>query len=193
MARDAVLGVRQHRDTIQGVQEPGCRPGPLREDRRCRTGTPASQGSRLRSRFTSLGTGWRTTASSQSTRPTPGLRIGAINPNVFQEDEYRLGSVCNPDAEIRRKATDHLLECVEIAEATGSPAISLWFADGTNYPGQDDIRARQDRPRRGVEHRLRGDARRHRDAPRVQVVRAGLLHDGRAGLGYVARALPGSG
>jgi L-rhamnose isomerase/sugar isomerase len=74
-----------------------------------------------------------------------GLRIGAINPNVFQEDEYRLGSVCNPDAAIRRKATDHLLECVEIAETVGSPAVSLWFADGTNYPGQDDIRARQDR------------------------------------------------
>jgi L-rhamnose isomerase/sugar isomerase len=74
-----------------------------------------------------------------------GLRIGAINPNIFQEDEYRLGSVCNPDAAVRRKATDHLLECVEIAEAVGSPAVSLWFADGTNYPGQDDIRARQDR------------------------------------------------
>ncbi|MGA2530048.1 MAG: L-rhamnose isomerase [Acidimicrobiales bacterium] len=74
-----------------------------------------------------------------------GLRIGAINPNVFQEDDYRLGSVCNPDPTIRRKATDHLLECVEIAETIGSPAVSLWFADGTNYPGQDDIRARQDR------------------------------------------------
>jgi L-rhamnose isomerase/sugar isomerase len=74
-----------------------------------------------------------------------GVRIGAINPNVFQEDEYRLGSVCNPDPAVRRKATDHLLECVEIAQVTGSPAVSLWFADGTNYPGQDDIRARQDR------------------------------------------------
>jgi L-rhamnose isomerase/sugar isomerase len=74
-----------------------------------------------------------------------GLRIGAINPNVFQEDEYRLGSVCNPDPSVRRKATDHLLECVEIASAAGSPAVSLWFADGTNYPGQDDIRARQNR------------------------------------------------
>ena len=74
-----------------------------------------------------------------------GLRIGAINPNIFQEDDYRLGSVCNPKASIRRKATDHLLECVEIAEAVGSPAVSLWFADGTNYPGQDDITARQDR------------------------------------------------
>ncbi len=74
-----------------------------------------------------------------------GIRIGAINPNVFQEDEYRLGSVCHPDPKVRRQATDHLLECVEIAAEVGSPAVSLWFADGTNYPGQDDIRARQDR------------------------------------------------
>ena len=74
-----------------------------------------------------------------------GLRIGAINPNVFQEDEYRLGSVCNPDPRVRRRATEHLLECVEIAAATGSPTVSLWFADGTNYPGQDDITARQQR------------------------------------------------
>ncbi len=74
-----------------------------------------------------------------------GLRIGAINPNVFQEDEYRLGSVCNADPRVRRKATDHLLECVEIAAATGSPTVSLWFADGTNDPGQDDITARQQR------------------------------------------------
>ena len=74
-----------------------------------------------------------------------GLRIGAINPNVFQEDDYRLGSVCNPGPRVRKKALDHLLECVDIAAAVGSPAVSLWFADGTNYPGQDDIRSRQDR------------------------------------------------
>jgi L-rhamnose isomerase/sugar isomerase len=74
-----------------------------------------------------------------------GLRIGAINPNVFQEDDYRLGSVCHPDPTVRKKATQHLLECVDIAAAVGSPNLSLWFADGTNYPGQDDLRARQDR------------------------------------------------
>jgi len=74
-----------------------------------------------------------------------GMRIGAINPNVFQEDDYRLGSVCNPDAKVRRKAIAHLRECVDIAVAVGSPAVSLWFGDGTNYPGQDDIRARQER------------------------------------------------
>jgi L-rhamnose isomerase/sugar isomerase len=74
-----------------------------------------------------------------------GLAIGAINPNVFQEQDYRLGSVCNPDPGVRRKATDHLLECIAIGEATGSTILSLWFADGTNYPGQDSIRDRQDR------------------------------------------------
>jgi L-rhamnose isomerase / sugar isomerase len=74
-----------------------------------------------------------------------GIAIGAINPNVFQEDDYKLGSVCNADPKIRRKATDHLLECVEIGIQTGSTLLSLWFSDGTNYPGQDDIRARQDR------------------------------------------------
>jgi len=73
------------------------------------------------------------------------IRVGAVNPNTFQEPEYRLGSVCHPDPAVRRKATGHLLECVEVANATGSSILSLWFADGTNYPGQDDIRARQDR------------------------------------------------
>jgi L-rhamnose isomerase/sugar isomerase len=74
-----------------------------------------------------------------------GIAIGAINPNVFQDDDYKLGSVCNPDPRVRRKATDHLLECIDVAVQTGSKQLSLWFADGTNYAGQDSIRARQDR------------------------------------------------
>src|SRR5918992_1792555 len=74
-----------------------------------------------------------------------GVRIGAINSNVFQDDDYMLGSVTNPEPAIRRKALDHLLECVDIMDATGSRDLKLWFSDGTNYPGQDDIRARQDR------------------------------------------------
>ena len=74
-----------------------------------------------------------------------GVRIGAINANVFQDDDYMLGSVCNPDPAVRRKALDHLIECVDIADATGSRDIKLWFADGLNYPGQDSIRDRQDR------------------------------------------------
>ncbi|MEU5751394.1 L-rhamnose isomerase [Streptomyces sp. NPDC047829] len=74
-----------------------------------------------------------------------GLELGAINANVFQDDSYKLGSVCHPDAAVRRKALAHLMECVDIMDATGSRDLKLWFADGTNYPGQDDITARQDR------------------------------------------------
>src|SRR5215469_5910279 len=74
-----------------------------------------------------------------------GIRIGTVNANVFQDDDYRLGSVANPDPRVRRKALDHLLECVDIMDATGSRDLKLWFADGTNYPGQDDIAARQER------------------------------------------------
>ncbi|MET9427183.1 MULTISPECIES: L-rhamnose isomerase [unclassified Streptomyces] len=74
-----------------------------------------------------------------------GLQLGAINSNTFQDDDYRLGSVCHPDAAVRRKAVDHLLGCVDIMDATGSKDLKLWFADGTNYPGQDDVAARQDR------------------------------------------------
>jgi len=74
-----------------------------------------------------------------------GIRIGTVNSNVFQDDDYKLGSVCNPDPRVRKKALAHLLECVDIMDATGSRDLKLWFADGTNYPGQDDISARQDR------------------------------------------------
>jgi L-rhamnose isomerase/sugar isomerase len=74
-----------------------------------------------------------------------GMRIGTINANVFQDDDFRLGSVANPDPAVRAKATSRLLECVDIMDSTASADLKLWFADGTNYPGQDDIRARQDR------------------------------------------------
>ncbi|MCG5441444.1 L-rhamnose isomerase [Micromonospora sp. NIE79] len=74
-----------------------------------------------------------------------GVGLGAINANVFQDNDYKLGSVTNPDPGVRRKAIDHLLECVDIMDRTGSRDLKLWFSDGTNYPGQDDIRARQDR------------------------------------------------
>jgi L-rhamnose isomerase/sugar isomerase len=68
-----------------------------------------------------------------------GMEIGAVNPNLFQEEEYKLGSVCNPDPSVRRRATDHLLDCIGIARQTGSRTLSLWFADGTSYAGQDSF------------------------------------------------------
>ena len=72
-----------------------------------------------------------------------GVAIGAINPNVFQDDDYMLGSICNSSPKTRKKAVAHMLECVEIMRETNSDILSLWFADGTNYPGQADIRQRK--------------------------------------------------
>ena len=74
-----------------------------------------------------------------------GVEIGAINPNLFQENAYEFGSVCHPDPAVRRQAVDDMLACIEIMEATGSELLSLWLADGTNYAGQDSIRARKRR------------------------------------------------
>jgi L-rhamnose isomerase/sugar isomerase len=73
------------------------------------------------------------------------IALGTVNSNVFQDNDYMLGSVTNPSPGVRRKAIDHLLACIDIMDATGSRDLKLWFSDGTNYPGQDDIRARQDR------------------------------------------------
>jgi len=70
------------------------------------------------------------------------IRPGSINPNVFQNQEYKYGSLGNPDAAIRRMATRHILDCVAIADALGSPDITPWFADGSNYPGTQNIRTR---------------------------------------------------
>jgi L-rhamnose isomerase / sugar isomerase len=74
-----------------------------------------------------------------------GLGIGAVNPNLFQDAEYMLGSITHPDEAVRRRAVAHLLECIDIATELGSTAQSLWLADGTNYPGQDDLRGRRRR------------------------------------------------
>jgi L-rhamnose isomerase/sugar isomerase len=74
-----------------------------------------------------------------------GVRLGAINANLFQDDEYRLGSLTHADAAVRRKAIDHHAQCIEVMRQTGSTDLKIWLPDGTNYPGQDDLRARQDR------------------------------------------------
>jgi L-rhamnose isomerase / sugar isomerase len=74
-----------------------------------------------------------------------GLRIGAVNPNLFQDPDYKLGSVTHPVQRVREKALEHLLECVHLATELGSTAQSLWLADGTNYAGQDDLIARRHR------------------------------------------------
>jgi L-rhamnose isomerase / sugar isomerase len=87
-----------------------------------------------------------TEASAVATKAAElGIRIGSINPNLFQDQLYKLGSVGSPFETARDQALAHILDCIEIGKATGSRAVSLWFADGTNYPGQDSIRARKQR------------------------------------------------
>ena len=74
-----------------------------------------------------------------------GVRLGTINSNTFQDDDYKFGSLTHTDKAVRQKAIDHHLACIEVMNETGSRDLKIWLADGTNYPGQGDIRGRQDR------------------------------------------------
>ncbi|MGL5819878.1 MAG: L-rhamnose isomerase [Phycicoccus sp.] len=79
-----------------------------------------------------------------------GIALGTVNSNTFQDDEYMLGSLTHVDREVRAKAVAHHLHCIDVMESTGSRDLKIWLADGTNYPGQGDIRARQDRLAEGL-------------------------------------------
>jgi L-rhamnose isomerase/sugar isomerase len=73
-----------------------------------------------------------------------GVTLGTINSNTFQDDEYKLGSLTHVDPKVRTKAVQHNLDCIEVMNQTGSRDLKIWLADGTNYPGQGDMRARQE-------------------------------------------------
>ncbi|GER22237.1 L-rhamnose isomerase [Zafaria cholistanensis] len=73
-----------------------------------------------------------------------GIALGTVNSNTFQDDDYKFGSLTHSDPAVRRKAVDHMLECIDIMDQTGSRDLKIWLADGTNYPGQGNMRARQD-------------------------------------------------
>jgi len=74
-----------------------------------------------------------------------GIGLGTINSNTFQDDDYKLGALTHTDRRIRQKAIDHHLACIDVMDQTGSRDLKIWLAEGTNYPGQGDIRGRQDR------------------------------------------------
>ncbi len=80
-----------------------------------------------------------------------GLRIGGINSNTFQDEDYKFGSLCHPSAAVRARAVRAIVECCEIAAATGSKVVKVWLGDGTNYPGQDDMRWRRHRLVEGLQ------------------------------------------
>jgi len=71
-----------------------------------------------------------------------GVRAGSINPNLFQDQEYKYGSLCNPSEEVRARALGHMVKSIELGQQLGSRDVSLWLADGSNYPGTQSIRKR---------------------------------------------------
>ena len=87
--------------------------------------------------------GLKSTSAVMASAAKAGVRLGAINPNVFQDQIYKNGSLGNPDPKIRQAALDHILESIEIGKQTGSRDVSLWFGDGSSYPGTQSIRHRK--------------------------------------------------
>ncbi len=79
-----------------------------------------------------------------------GLKIGTVHPNTFMGQQFKLGSICSPDEQVRRSTIDHFIDCVRITREMGSKVIGIWLADGTNYPGQDHLRSRKQRMYEGL-------------------------------------------
>ena len=96
---------------------------------------------------TSPGTWSKTSVTWPRTPRSQGITLGTINSNVFQDDDYKFGSLTNSDEAIRRKAIDAHLRCIDVMNATGSDTLKIWLGDGTNYPGQDSIARAPGAPR----------------------------------------------
>ena len=118
-----------------------------------------------------------------------GIRIGTINTNTFQDDDYKLGSLTHVEDRIRAKAIAHMHECIDIMNVVGSRDLKIWLPDGTNYPGQGDFRRPPGEAGRVAPRGLPPARPTATPGARVQAVRAGLLLDGRPGLGHVVRAV----
>ncbi|MDN3309850.1 L-rhamnose isomerase [Microbacterium oryzae] len=91
-----------------------------------------------------------------------GVELGTINSNTFQDDDYKFGALTHEDAAVRQKAIDHHLACIDVMDATGSRDLKIWLAEGSNYPGQADMRGRQDRLNESLQKiydRLSGEQR----------------------------------
>ena len=185
--RGPLLGLRQLRHPVQGVRHPRHPAHRRGEDRRRRDRCTASPGSRRR---VALHIPWDLVDDFAALRRYAedlGVALGTINSNTFQDDDYKLGTLTHTDPTIRQKAIDHHFACIDVMDATGSRDLKIWLADGTNYPGQGDMRGRQDRLAESLADDLRADRRRPAAGARVQVLRAGVLPHRRPGLGHVVR------
>ena len=150
--RDPFLGLRQLGHALPRLPVARRRPHRLGADRRRSTRPRADRLLPERRAAYPVGRGRRLGELLPTTRRAQGIRIGAINPNLFGDDAYRLGSLCHPDAAVRA-ASARALPRVRRDRASSSArrSISLWLADGTNYPGQDDLRGRHARLVDGLE------------------------------------------
>ena len=158
------------------------------EDRRRRDRAPVHRaGSRCRTAH-SVGQGRRLPGARRDYAGDHGVRIGTINSNTFQDDDYKFGSLTHVDKTVRQKAIEHHLDCIEIMDQTGSRDLKIWLADGTNYPGQGDIRGRQDRLAESLATIYQHIGAESANGAGVQVLRARDVHDGRPGLGHRLRA-----
>ena len=83
-------------------------------------------------------------ASLRSHANELGVELGTVNSNTFQDEEYKLGSLAHRDPKVRQRAIDHHFDCIDLMNEIGSRDLKIWLADGSNYPGQDDMRSRQD-------------------------------------------------
>ena len=142
--RDPVVGLRQHRHPLPRVPPAGRAALRLREARRRGDRQPLHRDRADGEPAHPVGQGGRL-GRAQGARGHRGLKFGGINSNTFQDLDYKLGSVCHPDATVRAKAVGAIVECNEIASVLDAQAVKVWLGDGTNYPGQDDLRGRHRR------------------------------------------------
>ena len=155
--RGALVGLRQLRHPVQGVrQRRAPRATVAGEDRRRRAGAPVHRARADASRCTSRGTRSTTTPRCARTPRTSASRSARSTPTRSRTTTTSSAALTHADPTVRQKAIDHHFECIDIMDATGSRDLKIWLADGTNYPGQDDMRGRQDR----LAEALRDDLRR---------------------------------
>ena len=185
--RAALVGVRQLRHPLPRVHDGGHAPRPVREDRGCRAGQRVHE----LAPSVALHIPWDKVDDYADLRRHAedlGVSLGTINSNTFQDEDYKFGALTHHDDRIRHKAIDHHLECIDIMDATGSRDLKIWLAEGSNYPGQADIRAPPGPPAGLAAEDLRPPVGRAAARARVQVLRAVVLPHRCSGLGHVLRA-----
>ena len=182
------MGVRQLGHPLQGVRHRRDAADGAGEARRRREGERADRAGAEGRAAHPVGQGRRLRGAASRYAADLGVALGTINSNTFQDDIYKFGSLTHVDESVRQKAIDHHFECIEIMNQTGSRDLKIWLADGTNYPGQGDIRGRQDRLADSLAQIYDRTRCRAAAGAGVQVLRAGVLPHRCPGLGHVVRA-----